>query len=158
MGCDIHWYSETKKDGTWRCDQAESFHTDEDPDYEHHDMNNFPNPGRDYWMFGLLADVRCDVPYGFAAKGIPDELSPEVKTIFDQWDCDGHSHSYLTREELKAKLAELAPKRAELLIAPVKGATIAMVQHHIGRLKEIIGNLDAEVPDSDQRIIFCFDN
>ena len=159
MACDIHWYSETKKDGTWRCDQAESFHKDEDPEYEHHDMNNFPNGERDYWMFGLLADVRCDVPYGFAAKGIPDELSPEVKTIFDELDDDGHSHSYLTREELKAKLAELALKRAELLIAPVKGATIEIVvQHHIGRLKEIIGNLDADVPDSDQRIIFCFDN
>lgn len=158
MGCDIHWYSETKKDGAWECDQADSFEKDEDPDYEYHDMNNFPNRGRDYWMFGLLADVRCDVPYGFAAKGIPDELSPEVKMIFDEWGGDGHSNSYLTREELKAKVAELAPKRAELLIAPAKGVTMEMVQHHIDRLEEIIGNLNADVPDSDQRIIFCFDN
>lgn len=153
MGCGIHWYSETKKDGKWVCDQAGSFQKD-----EHYNMNNFPNSGRDYWMFGLLADVRVDVPYGFAAKGIPNELSPEVKTIFDEWGDDGHSHSYLTREELKAKLAELAPKHAELLIAPAKEATIEIVQHHIGRLEETIGNLDADVPDSDQRIIFCFDD
>ena len=158
MGCDIHWYSETKINGKWVCDQAASFEKDEDPDYAHHDMNNFPNSGRDYWMFGLLADVRCEVPYGFAAKGIPEELSPEVKTIFDEWDSDGHSHSYLTREELKAKLVELKPKRAELLIAPSHQYTGEKVRHHITRLEEIIGNLNADVPDSDQRIIFCFDN
>lgn len=158
MGCDIHWYSETKKDGKWVCDQAASFEKDEDPDYEHHYMNTFPNGGRDYWLFGLLANVRADTPYGFEAKGIPEELSPEVGTIFTQWDIDGHSHSYLTREELKAKLVELGPKRAELLITPSNDVSMNMVQHHADRLQEIIGNLCAEVPDSDQRIIFCFDN
>lgn len=158
MGCDIHWYSETKKDGKWECDQAASFEKDEDPDYEHHDMHNFPNRGRDYWLFGLLANVRVDIPYGFEAKGIPEELSPEVGTIFAEWDSNGHSHSYLTREELKAKLAELAPKRTELLLAPAQEYTMMMIQHHIGRLEEIIRNLNADVPDSDQRIIFCFDN
>ena len=158
MGCDIHWYSETKKDGKWVCDQANSFEKDEDPDYEHHNINNFPNQGRDYWLFGLLANVRCDVPYGFAPKGIPEDISSEVKTIFDEWDSDGHSHSYLTREELKAKLVELGPKRAELLIASSNVVSMKMVQHHASHLQEIIGNLCAEVPDSDQRIIFCFDN
>ena len=158
MGCDIHWYSETKKDGKWVCDQAGSFEKDEDPDYEHHYMNTFPNGERDYWLFGLLANVRVDTPYGFEAKGIPEELSPEVGTIFTEWDSDGHSHSYLTREELKAKLIELTIKRTELLLDSSQEYTMTRIQHHIGRLEEIIGNLNADVPDSDQRIIFYFYN
>ena len=158
MGCDIHWYSETKINGKWVCDQADSFEKGEHLDYEPHDMNNFPNRERDYWLFGLLAGVRCDVSYGFKAKGIPEDLSSEVKTIFDEWDSDGHSHSYLTREELKAKLVELGPKHAEVLIAPSNAFSLKMVQHHADRLQEIIGNLNADVPDSDQRIIFYFDN
>lgn len=158
MGCDIHWYSETKRNGVWECDQADSFEKDEDPDYEHHDMNNFPNRGRDYWLFGLLANVRSAPTYGFDPKGIPENLSHEVKTIFDEWDTDGHSHSYLTREELKNKLSELAPLRVAALIGAATESSPKQLAHHVGRLEEIIRNLNADVPDSDQRIIFCFDN
>ena len=155
MGCDIHWWSETRKDGQWHCDQKATF-TDDPKDGS--DMDEMPDSERDYWWFGLLADVRTVWGYSFQPKGIPEELSTEVKKIFDQWDCDGHSHSYLTRAELKEKLKELGHQRVELLLQTPANREMEVAQHHITRLTETISVLSADVPDTDQRIIFCFDN
>ncbi len=33
-------------------------------------------------------------------KGLPDNVSIEVKTESDEWGIDGHSHSFLTLKEL----------------------------------------------------------
>lgn len=161
MGCDIHWYSETRRDGKWVCDQAASLINEndvddvEDPRY---DMDNFPHRSRDYWFFGLLADrVRCTWPWSFPQKELPEDVSNEVKRISDQWDCDGHSHSYLSRDELKTKLEELRLERAKNLIADV-GTNAMQIDHLISRLEGTVADLNAEVPDEDQRIVFWFDN
>ncbi|KAL9657563.1 hypothetical protein ABK040_000990 [Willaertia magna] len=66
---------------------------------------------RNYDVFAILADVRngfgfagCDTGDGFEIisepKGLPDDVSSIVKQISEKWDCDGHSHSYLTLTEL----------------------------------------------------------
>jgi hypothetical protein len=67
--------------------------------------------GRNYDLFAILADVRNG--RGFAgfytgegfnpisdAKGLPEDVSSEVKAESDRWDCDGHSHSYFNLKEL----------------------------------------------------------
>ena len=155
MGCDIHWYSESKKNGDWICDQKDSFI---DNKTEGIDLDYFPNSHRDYWFFGLLSEgVRCDFDAAFPAKGFPEDASIEVAALYRQWDCDAHSSSWLTRQELKDKLQEFAVIRTELLIKPIADES-EMAAHHVKRLQETISNLTAEVPDTDHRIVFWFNN
>lgn len=157
MEYDIHWYSETKKDGLWTCDQAESYNVNKEED-NYIELNTFPGRGRDYWWFSLLNQVISEWPWSFSAQTQPPtDMSKEVAAVYQQWDSDAHNAGSLTRAELKAKLEELRVVRTELLIAPdeplSKGAA-----HLISRLEETITNLAAAVPDEDQRIIFWFDN
>jgi hypothetical protein len=75
--------------------------------------HNEPFDSRNYSLFAILADVRNGV--GFAGidtgdriepisepRGVPEDASPEYKKLVEQWDCDGHSHSYHTLAQLKA--------------------------------------------------------
>ena len=157
MGCDIHWHSETKRNGQWVCDQAETFEL-LDKENNCPDMDDFPGRTRDYWFFGLLQPgVRSRWDWSFPEREvIPDDLSKEIKAIWNYMSSDGHSHGYVTREEIKAKLEELKPLRVQHLINPTDKAEI--VGHHVTRLENCLIHLTSDVPDSDQRIVFCFDN
>lgn len=176
MGCDLHWYSETKHHRTpdspdyeWICDQANTFKVEKE-DYgdgdgdSRVDMDDLPGRSRDYWFFGLLnCGVRTSWPWSFpysdGIEGPPEDCSKEVKQIADQWDSDGHSHGSLTRAQLKAKLAEVKLKQAELLIAPGDQPHFGQAaQHHFTRLTEVLACLTSDVPDEDQRVVFWFDN
>jgi len=114
MGCDIHLYVEKKNElGVW--ESVEEFKTEEYDDEVHYYVerkNSFYN-GRNYNLFAILADVRNG--RGFAGvktgegfnpisepKGIPEDVSEMVEKLARQWDCDRHSHSYFTVEELLA--------------------------------------------------------
>ena len=61
--------------------------------------------GRSYFLFALLANVRNGygekalVPFS-KPRGLPDNISPEVKKRYIKWKGDGHSHSYFTIDEL----------------------------------------------------------
>ncbi len=163
MGCDIHWYSETKNDDKWSCDQSASYEIeDQGTEDERPDVANFPNRDSDYWLFGLLAGVCCEWDWSFEAKGFPEDASKEVNSVYQHWGSDAHTPSWLTRAELKAKLEEMAPIRTALLINPglTEDAKYAAqnAAHHVTRLQEIITNLSADVQDTDQRIVFWFDN
>lgn len=156
MGCDIHWHSETKKDGKWICDQAVTFARNKNEE-DYPEMDDFPGCNRDYWFFGLIQGVRSEWDWSFPERiVIPDDLSKEVQIVVDHQEGDSHSHGYLTREELKVKLEELKPRRAEQLIASDELNDV--LQHHVNRLEEVINNMNSDVPDTDQRIVFWFDN
>lgn len=156
MGCDIHWHSETKKNGIWKCDQAESFQLLEDED-NHPDMDNFPNRNRDYWKFGLLQQVRSVFDWSFDERiGFPDDASPEVRQVFEAWGSDAHSEGYRTREELKTKLEELRLMKTQQLISPNENKLA--IDHNFACLENMISNLSSNVPDNNQRIVFWFDN
>jgi len=77
--------------------------------------SNYSLRGRNYNWFSILANVRNG--YGFAGvdtgdsfvpihapneepRGLPDDVSSDVKKLSDSWDSDGHSHSYNTLQEL----------------------------------------------------------
>lgn len=66
---------------------------------------------RNYCFFAVLADVRNG--RGFAGistgdgfnpiaevRGLPEDVSMEIKRENDYWSCDAHSHSYFTLKEL----------------------------------------------------------
>jgi hypothetical protein len=72
-----------------------------------------PYEDRNYDLFAILADVRNG--YGFAGvdtgdgfrpiampRGVPEDASQYYKNEVNQWDGDGHSHSYFTLDELEA--------------------------------------------------------
>lgn len=156
MGCDIHWYSETRKNGKWVCDQAHSFETAEDAESST-DMDSFPNRDRDYWFFGLLQpDVRTCWYWSFPESNIPNDLSKEVGILYAEWSSDAHSGGSRTRKALKAKREELKTLQMSALVSP--GDTDKALSHHADRLEETISALDSDVPDTDQRIVFWFDN
>lgn len=90
MGCDIHWHSEVKIDGVWH----------------HYSANSIP---RDYFLFALLADVRNydrDVTPISSPRGFPDDASVVTKIDRDNWDADGHSHSYILSSEMPSVMAQ----------------------------------------------------
>jgi hypothetical protein len=109
MGCDIHFYVETRHaDGTWR--SADRWFKDEDDGQ----LTTFGTingkwtdtslqSGRCYALFAMLANVRNgDFEPVAPPRGVPADASAEYKAVVDAWDCDGHSHSHLTLAELLA--------------------------------------------------------
>jgi len=83
MGCDIHGYLEVKIKERWNS------------------IKEIPKD-RAYDMFGILADVRNYVnakPIS-GPKGVPEDASDFVAQEIVDWDIDGHSHSWLTWEEI----------------------------------------------------------
>lgn len=156
MGCDIHMYAETLDDaGNWvessltdfdQCHWvAEAFESDDVEEQESYKATNVVATDRNYWLFGLLnPGVRTEWPYSFEERGFPEDASASVKEQFEYEDGDAHSPSYLTKEELQLKAAEL-------LISNEHGA-----RDNGSYLHDLINKLHGE-PDK-QRIVFWFDN
>lgn len=83
MGCDIHAHVEIKIHGRW----------------EHY---NCSKDSRCYRLFAKMAGVKNpqgDVPIS-NPKGAPEDISTVTRFDMEEWDDDGHSHSYLTASEL----------------------------------------------------------
>ena len=111
MGCDLHLYTEVKKtinnnemwvnSDFWSINPYFRYGDEEDKKYERElDIESIYS-GRDYELFGILADVRG---YGNEVisdpRGLPKDVSDIVKAESDKWGSDGHSHSHLTLKEL----------------------------------------------------------
>ena len=120
------------------------------------DNSKLPNPktdqpyvGRNYRLFGALAGVRdynMDIISDFA-KGLPVDVSTEVCAISDEWDIDGHTHSYLTVKELiDSKYYKMSEK--ELY-------DIGMGSFFFKNVVETLLNMGNP---EDVRIVFWFDN
>ena len=88
MGCDIHCYAEKRNEqGVYEpIEGVEAF------------------GARVYGTFGFLADVRnySGVTPIAEARGIPADVSEWVKAEHESWDCDAHSASWLSVQELMA--------------------------------------------------------
>lgn len=108
MGCDIHNYVEVKVNGKWKPIYKPVKHKEYSWTEDAYAYNN-----RNYDLFAILANVRngrgfagCKTGDGFVPismpKGLPDDISYEVKEQAESWDGDGHSHSFLTVKELLA--------------------------------------------------------
>lgn len=121
MGCDIHGWIEKKVGDKYIA------------------INRLKNRSRNYRRFAMLAGVR-DYHNESSAKplGIPDDISESAKYDIEQWDCDGHSHSYLSVKDA-AKIFN------ETSIEPTKWPEL------------VFFNVDDEDID-DTRLVFWFDN
>lgn len=86
MGCDIHSFGEYKDEqGKWRCIQGLE-----------------PFEWRSYTNFAFLAGVRNGQGLKPISepRGLPEDCSDEVRASSDAWDGDGHTHSWLSMQEL----------------------------------------------------------
>ena len=82
MGCDIHMHVECKKRGKW------VLHSEDIYD------------GRNYELFSILAGVRgSSTPISYP-KGLPVDVTDDVKSLYDSWEWDAHSASWLTFNEI----------------------------------------------------------
>lgn len=105
MGCDIHIHYEKKVDGKWI--EAEDIKPVSEYDYgEPFGITEYlPFDWRQYSMFAwLCSGVRnyCDNPSLSEARGIPDDVSKRVKNEYLKWECDAHSASFLSVDEIAA--------------------------------------------------------
>lgn len=87
MGRDVHVHLEVKVEGKWR------HYSTSDPD-------------RVYWAFELLQADRAH------PRGLPRDATFVTKFRTRLWGGDGHSHDYVTKDELDelARRFELATK------------------------------------------------
>lgn len=100
MGCDIHCYVEKLgDDGIWRSVDP----VGNDPRWTSPGQLNW-DFGRNYCSFAVMADVRND--YGMKPiaepRGLPADVSAELRAHYEGWGPDGHSHSWLLLSELLA--------------------------------------------------------
>lgn len=160
MGCYIHWYSETKRDGKWEFDYKESFKIVEEEEYgySYPDAPLFPVSEHDYTFFGLIADVRGVTPWNIRAKGFPEDASEEMGILFRHWEGDAHTPSYLNVQEFHELDLKLQLAKVEMLINPIKGFAPHHAQYLIDKLEQVLTHLDDEDNPEDRRLVFWFDN
>lgn len=81
MGCDIHLHQEVKIKGVW------------------HHYRDTRTP-RHYGLFSKMAGVRGDETPIAKARGLPQDVTEFTKFCSDYDGDDGHTHSYLTLDEI----------------------------------------------------------
>jgi len=120
MGCDIHMYAEVKRCERWETvghvfdfgwnnpNQATVMlylGSENNNAYEFNrqrTMEVFDR--RDYRLFTILAGVRRveHITPISEPRGLPEDVSEWIRNESNRWGVDGHSHSWLTLEELKS--------------------------------------------------------
>ena len=135
MGCDIHGVVERKVKGKWiACNILRADDTATD---------------RNYGRFAALANVRGDGP---EPKGFPDDASDTSTLLRDEWNGDGHSHSWLPLAEAAKIFAETQwfPPTEKADAFPKKDWVQKYPAYHYFRVE------DYDVGDC--RLVFWFDN
>ncbi|MEC0035902.1 hypothetical protein P4L29_15740 [Bacillus cereus] len=205
MGCDIHAYVEVKRypyqdekreNGVWinadkwTVNQEQVLHPEDDQRHMIIDYDDHIYKGRNYYLFATLANVRNGK--GFTPisepKGLPVDVSPEMKKISDYWDRDGHSHSYLTLKELlsfnwdevieaaefygsEERAREMLGEKITRIIPELLGVTVyynTTIRGTMSGFMETIDKLKGFLKDHDHpywktteediRLVFWFDN
>lgn len=153
MGADIHLWVETKAGESWRF--ANPYRIDK-WDKEAWVEWDEPYGQRNYHLFALLADVRnSDTRFTPIApvRGVPLDCSKIGRRIIDEWGADGHSHSWLSVDELLRHPWD----KTEAL----RGRVPPVVTHRdlVGDfLTEFLPRLQAHGPADRTRIVYFFDN
>jgi len=109
MGCDIHFRVERYKGGAW---VSVDKWTKDDGDIPYVSWRDEYYSVRSYGLFAILADVRnsqsliCEGERAVTPidkpRGLPEDVCRLIKQESDSWGSDGHSHSWLTLDELLA--------------------------------------------------------
>lgn len=111
MGCDVHFFVEKRVEGKWVSADKWTIDQDDEPPTPRVQWSDSFYSDRNYNLFAILADVRNG--RGFAgvktgegfnpispARGLPDDVSADVGMEAMRWAGDGHSHTFMTVQEL----------------------------------------------------------
>lgn len=129
MGCDIHGWIERKTSSGWVA------------------VNELKDKGRsrNYERFAKLAGVRGDGP---EPRGMPCDVSATAKYHIEQWDTDGHSHSWLP-------IAEAAP----IFLATAWQPEDFEKKYPLSSFFDLeIGDIPSQGTVDEYRLVFWFDN
>lgn len=125
MGCDIHIEAEMLHPGTGKWEALDIPKSAMD-DFDLENFEEHPEwidwVGRNYCLFAMFANVRngtsrySDPGDGFKPiampRGLPDNCCTEIRAASDEYDVDGHSHSFIAlRELLDYPVKDLRTKR-----------------------------------------------
>lgn len=157
MGCDIHLWIEGKdKKGNWFVANPR-FVDYSNPtrvrDAEEYDV------GRNYTLFSALANIRNDnkIPFIQESRGLPHDVTEDVRYEADNWDLDGHSFGWVSVQEMQKYFYEYKYSNDETL--KYAGEVVSQLYFECFSLSQSIrddnyNNLDIE----DMRLVFWFDN
>ena len=137
MGCDIHLFAEVKRDGVWTHEPGEFY------------------DGRNYDLFGILADVRNrnELTPISDRIGWPDDVCEYAKDY--SYDMDYHSHGHLTVAELIAFDWTQTVEVEYLGIPPEVVTYYSLCDYWWSNTMPRLLALGAP---EDVRIVFCFDS
>lgn len=115
MGFDIHPYVEYRDSKTGQWTPADPWTQDDKGGWRvpyHCGINR----DRHYNWFAFLADVRNEtwgehIPVAQEPRGIPADCCERIRAESEDWDGNGHSHSWLTLGELEAAWKEVKDER-----------------------------------------------
>lgn len=153
MGCDIHSFAERKTENGYEL--IEGVH---------------PFDWRCYGMYGFLANVRnySEVKPISQPRGFPDDAAPGTREKRDEWHGDGHTHSWLSVDELSAFNYddEMEDRRVTRQLAPNffdGGCTAEPGGGKTMTYREFLGteffrDLEELRANAADRVVFWFDN
>lgn len=162
MGCDIHLWTEVRRNGKWETAGAwveNRYYESEDNEsvYNRPRIREEFYGSRNYSLFALLAGVRGehpDAPPLAPDRGLPADVSAEVQKYSDLMAGDGHSHTYLTlREILDFAYGNGYGQRGENRFADYSKE---FAEETIRKLTVLAK--DPALTADDVRIVFWFDN
>jgi hypothetical protein len=142
MGCDIHMVLERKVGKEWIGIHNFPYW------YQRADKNGRDTAwpiatDRNYDRFNALAGVRGEGPA--VPRGTPEDASPLARLLIEEWDSDGHSHSWMTLKEAAPIFAKTEWKQSK----PDDWAAEYPVCYFFGI---------EEDQAKDYRLVFWFDN
>lgn len=170
MGCNIHCRFERRNpDGTWESVLNTKPTTD---DLQRHKWEcedaraeGKPDPamfrrytGRDYRLFAMLADVRNDgsiTPIAPTERGVPADASVEYLRLVEQWGVDGHSHTWVTMEEVFDQTWHRRTFKGDSYTP--EGATyLSVVERFVALCWDVL--MEHRVTPQNLRLVMFFDN
>ena len=100
-------------------------------------------------LFGLLCDGAWEsLPWSCWQRGLPDDISPQVLSISQEWADEAFGHNHLT-------LQELSEKYAEVLVDPRQKAR--MIEHSLAEmLYALTMATKSPAQPKDRRVVFWF--
>ena len=151
MGADIHMFPEYRVDGgAWQSHPDIDIEIeDEGVPTEYTYISYDEGIGRDYGLFADLAGVRGNGPN---PKGVPKSVTPIVERAINQWDGDGHSHSFMSLGELK----KLMIKHGYDIKSNKMFTSCQAISKELSQIDKILLNGPKSIVE--HRVVFFFDN
>lgn len=148
MSTCIHVYSEHRKDAEWVADEKATYNENVPTKHGWINATMKRTPcAEKYPFYGLLVDgARASWPWSFEQRGMPQDVSEEIRNVCDSFGFEGYGHTHLTLRDLFEKYLELL----------VSGQEASELKYY---LRQLIRDVPRNAEDlEDIRIVLWFDS